>query len=203
MERKSTDQKSRRKPSGAAVIRSDLTRSLHRALFEEWAEYGYAGISLERVAARAGAGKAAIYRRWPSKREFAAGAVHAAGISLSDFSDHGSLEADIGAFLTANRRAFRHPLIRRVLPDLLAERLCAGELTSVVDQIAEVRRENGERLLDRAVQRRELSASIDRELALDLIPSPLYWRMIIRGRPISRAELDRQVTALVAALRVC
>ncbi|WP_439570025.1 TetR family transcriptional regulator [Roseovarius mucosus] len=64
MERNRSVVKSRRKPSGAAVQRADLTDALYRAFFEEWAERGFAAISLERVAARAGAGKAAIYRRF-------------------------------------------------------------------------------------------------------------------------------------------
>lgn len=52
-------------------MRPDLTAALRRALVEEWSRVGYTGISLERVALRAGAGKAAIDRRWPSKRAFA------------------------------------------------------------------------------------------------------------------------------------
>ena len=39
-----------------------LTKALYRAFFREWAEHGFAVLSLERVAARAGAGKDAIYR---------------------------------------------------------------------------------------------------------------------------------------------
>lgn len=50
MERKSIDHKGHHKPSGAAVIRPELTRALFRALFEEWAQTGYAAINLERVA---------------------------------------------------------------------------------------------------------------------------------------------------------
>src|SRR5690606_21576482 len=113
MEHKSIDRKKRRKPSGAAVIRPELTVALQKALFEEWAQYGYAAVSLERVAARAGAGKAAIYRRWPSKLEFVCAAIQSVGITLSDFTDHGSLSADIRAFLRATRVAFRHPVIRK------------------------------------------------------------------------------------------
>ncbi|RYZ59046.1 MAG: TetR/AcrR family transcriptional regulator, partial [Proteobacteria bacterium] len=71
MIRKRSDQDStapaRRAPSGAAVMQPAVTDALTRELFGEWAERGYAAISLERVALRAGVGKAALYRRWPSK----------------------------------------------------------------------------------------------------------------------------------------
>lgn len=203
MERKSIDERRRRKPSGAAVIRADLTESLYRALFEEWAQTGYAAISLERVAARAGAGKAAIYRRWSSKRDFAADAIASVGVGLGEFSDHGSLEADILAYLTKTRRALRHPLVRRIVPDLAAERIRSGDLAAVLDRLAAARRGLGEALLERAIARGELPAGVDKALALDFIPAPLYWRMVVRGRPVGAADLARQATALVAALKAC
>ena len=75
------------------------TEALYRALFEEWAEHGFAAVSLERVAARAGAGKAAIYRRWSSRVDFAAEALRALGLRVARVEDHGSLEADVLALL--------------------------------------------------------------------------------------------------------
>ncbi|SEA99822.1 TetR/AcrR family transcriptional regulator [Rubrimonas cliftonensis] len=184
-------------------MRPDLTTALRRALFEEWSQTGYVGISLESVALRAGAGKAAIYRRWPSKLAFASDAIETVGVDLAAFSDCGSLEADLTAFLLTMRRALRHRLVRRILPDLLAERACSRDLAPLIDRLARRRRAEGERMLDRAVARGELRTHLDRELALDLIPSPLYWRMIVRERATTRAEVDRQARALVAALRAC
>ncbi len=201
MERKSIGEKKRRSPSGAAVIRPDLTAALYRALFEEWAKTGYTGISLERAAARAGAGKAAIYRRWPSKLAFASDAIETVGFRLTDVSDHGSLADDLTAYLLMTRRTLRHRLVRRILPDLIAERARSRDLAPLLDRVAALRRGEGERMLDRAIGRGELRIDLDRELAMDLIPSPLYWRIIVRGRPATRLDIDREVTALVAALR--
>lgn len=201
MERKSIDRDIPRKPSGAAVIRTDLTDALFRALFEEWAQTGYAAISLERVAARAGAGKAAIYRRWPAKREFASAAIERAAPGLGGFGDHGSLEADILGYLTMARRVLRHPLVRRILPDLHAERMRSGDLAPLLDRVASARRDSGQAMLDRAIARGELRPGIDREFAFDLIPSPLYWRMIVRCRPIGREDLRRQSAVIAGALR--
>lgn len=202
MERKRiVDNRPKRKPSGAAVMRAELTTSLIYALFEEWAQTGYTGISLEKVAKRAGAGKAAIYRRWPSKLAFASEAIDMAGIALTGVSDHGSIEADLNAYLMMFRRSLRHRLIRRILPDLYAERVRSGELAPVLDRLAILRREHGNQMLERAIARGELRANINRELALDLLPSPLYWRMVIGGKRISRLEIKHQTKALIAALK--
>lgn len=200
MEHKSPDQEPRRL-SGAALQRPELTQALYRAFFDEWAERGYAALSLERVAKKAGAGKAAIYRRWPSKREFANEAIEDVALAVTPISDEGSLEADIAAFLSALRTVFRHPMVRRVLPDLLAERARSDELAPLLETIAMARRDRAEALLDRAIARGELPVTLDREFALDLLPSPLYWRMIVNQKRISVAELRRQAHVLAVALK--
>jgi len=204
MERKSTaHEKGRRKPSGAAVFRSELTSALFVAFFQEWAQTGYRGISLEHVAARAGAGKAAIYRRWPSKLEFAREAVRSVEMMRLDFSDQGSLQADIRSYLRATRTVLRHPLVRRIIPDLIAERLRSNELSSMLDGIAVARRQLGIQLLDRAIARNELHPGIDKELAMDLLFSSLYARMIIRRQKFTQADLEQFIIALDAALKAC
>ena len=203
MERKSIDRREKRKPSGAAIIRPELTTALFRALFEEWAQSGYGALSLERVAARAGAGKAAIYRRWPSKLEFVCEAIQSVGINLSDFTDHGSLGADIRAYLRTTRAAFRHPLIRKIIPDVVAERIRTPEVSEALDSLAAARRRYGNRMLDRAIARNELQPALDRELALDLLISSLYMRMIVHSKNTTMAEIDRQATAIEAAIKAC
>lgn len=203
MERKCFDDHDRRKPSGAAVMRPELTTSLFRALFEEWARTGYAAISLERVAAHAAAGKAAIYRRWPSKLEFACDAIRSVEVMRLGATDQGNLQADISEYLRATRAVLRHPLVRRIIPDLVAERLRSDELSVMLDGIAAARRQFGHRLLNRAIARKELRPDIDKELAIDFLFGPLYARMIVRGANFTRADLQRLVSALDAAIRSC
>ncbi|MFC6486832.1 TetR/AcrR family transcriptional regulator [Nitratireductor sp. GCM10026969] len=203
MERKSIDRKKRRKPSGAAVMRPELTTALYRALFEEWAQTGYTGMSLERVADRAGAGKAAIYRRWPSKLEFACDAIQSVAFMRLGFADQGSLQADILAYLRATRTVLRHPLVRRIIPDLIAQRSRSNELSAVLHGIAVARRQFGNQLLDRAIARNELHEHLDRELAMDLLFSALYGRMIIRRKSFTNSDLDRLAIAMDAAIKAC
>ncbi|MEQ8291167.1 MAG: TetR-like C-terminal domain-containing protein [Roseovarius sp.] len=204
MERKCVDRKNRkRKPSGAAIIRPELTNSLFRALFEEWAETGYTRISLENVAARAGAGKAAIYRRWPSKLEFSCDAIRNVEVMWSGFTEQDSLEEDIRAYLRATITVLRHPLARRVIADMVAERLRSSELSPLLDRIVSVRRQFGNRLLDRAIARNELDAHLDRELALDYLVGPLYMSMINRGVSTTLADLEKHVVVVEAGIRAC
>lgn len=56
----------------------ELENAILAATLAELAEVGYAGLTMERVAVRARTGKAALYRRWPSRAELVvdACAVH-------------------------------------------------------------------------------------------------------------------------------
>lgn len=201
MERKRIDEKSKRRPSGAAVMRDEVTDSLLRAFLEEWAVNGYAALSLERVAARAGAGKAAIYRRWPSKVAIAAEAVQKFGMVLTDVADYGTLRNDLQAYLLMLRRALRHRLVRKILPDLYAEASRGSELLPLLKDLSVSRRRGGMSLIERAIGRGELPVGIDRDLAMDMIPASLYWGMIVTRRQITRVQIQRQVDALVAGLQ--
>jgi AcrR family transcriptional regulator len=201
MERNRLDEKSKRRPSGAAVMRDEVTDALLRAFLEEWASHGYAALSLERVAARAGAGKAAIYRRWPSKVAIAAEAAEKYGKILTDVTDHGTLKGDLEAYLLMLRRALRHRLVGKILPDLYAEASRGSELVPVLRDLSVSRRQGGTSLIERAVARGELRAGIDRELAMDMIPASLYWGMIVTRRRVTRIQLQRLVDALLAGLK--
>lgn len=201
LERNRSVEKPRRKPSGAAVKSVELTASLYRAFFEEWAERGFAAISLERVAVKAGAGKAAIYRRFSSRQEFAAAAVSELGLIIAMPENRGSLEADILGFLIRLRVVLRHSLIRRILPDLHAEAARSVEMRVLNSKVAEARRAQAQVILKRAIERGELDPEMDQELALDLLPAPLYWRMVVLGITPTRSQLATEAVATIAALQ--
>lgn len=199
MERKRSGVK--RQASGAAVLQPAVTEGLRRALFQEWAAYGYRALSLERVASRAGVGKAALYRRWPSKAAMVADALDAVGLDITAVPDTGSLEDDIRALLQSLRRLLRHPIARRIIPDLHAERGRSSEMEALLARFTAARRARGLDLIERAIARGELTPNIDTELALDLLAAPIYWRMIVTRGSVDRHYLDRSVCALATVLR--
>lgn len=73
-------------------------------------------------------------------------------------------------------------------------------MRAIDDRVAQARRERAEDLLDRWVRRGELPKNLDRNLALDLLVAPQYWRMVVRGVTPTYAELERQSRAIVAGL---
>ncbi len=187
--------------SGAAVMRADVTDALTRAFFQEWARAGYSGLSLERVARSAGVGKAALYRRWPEKSVMAGDLLSRVGLTITDVGDQGSLEADLKALLFALRRVLRHPKMRRIITDLHAEIGRTPALETAIRPFQRARRERINGLLDRAIERGELSPSVDRETAADLIAAPLYWRLSVVGGRSDKDHIARLARMLASALR--
>jgi AcrR family transcriptional regulator len=204
MERKRSDEKSKsldRVLSGAAVQRPDVTEALTRAFFKEWSRSGYARLSLERVARAAGVGKAALYRRWPDKATMAADLLKRVGLTITDVSDQGALLDDLRALLLAIRRVLRHPAIRRIITDLHAEIEREPALERAIRPFQSARRARADAVIDRAIARREVSPTLDRELAADLIAAPLYWRLAVLGTRSDRAHIERLACMIAAALR--
>lgn len=190
-----------RVPTGAAVMRDDVTEALTRVFFEEWARTGYSGLSLERVARTAGVGKAALYRRWPDKVSMASDLLSKVGLTITEVEECGSLEADLQAALFAIRRVLRHPKVRRIITDLNCEIERTPALGAAIRPLQRARRERANELIDRAIERRELSISVDREMAADIIAAPLYWRLAVVGGRSDRDYIRRLARATGAALR--
>lgn len=205
MERKRSDDLNlpARRLTGAAIRRPKVTDALTRVFFEEWARHGYAGLSLERVARRAGTGKAALYRRWPDKATMASDLLSGVGLLITDVPAQLSLTDDLRFLLFAIRRVLRHPQIRRIVADLHAEIGRNPALEEAIRPFQRNRRARINGMIDRAVARGEMSASCDRETAADLIAAPLYWRMIVTGGRVDRAHIERLAACLAAALRTC
>lgn len=206
MERNRSDEKiasttTTRAPSGAAVMRISITEALTRAFFEEWAQTGLGALSLERVAKRAGVGKAALYRRWSSKQDMAIELIEAVGLSITPIPDSGSLLEDLRLILFSLRRTLRHPLIRRILPDLHAEMARSSSLGERIrNTLQHERRERGKIIVDRAVERGELPKCTDRDLTNDALAGILYWRIIVTGGRVDRPEIDKIARFIAAGL---
>src|SRR5215831_155650 len=132
-----------RKPAGAAVLRPDKTDAIVAAFYEELAESGHERLTMDRVAARAGVGKAALYRRWPSKELMLADLV--ASVTRADSSpvDHGSLAADLKAYVADAVSQLSDPLFQRIMPCLIAQARSSPDLARAVQRRPGPSREGG------------------------------------------------------------
>ncbi|WP_201597306.1 TetR/AcrR family transcriptional regulator [Psychrobacter vallis] len=192
----------KRAPSGAAVMQPAVTEALTQALFTEWAINGYGSLRLEKVAKRAGVGKAALYRRWPSKFAMVVERMETIGIELIVEPDTGSLYGDIYETLLTLRRLLRHPLIGRILPDLHAEMRRSSDLTDAIrGRLQQQRRGHAEKIFTRAIARGEIPADANIELLSDAVAGLIYWRMLVTGQRVNEDYLNDVAKAIEAMAR--
>lgn len=205
MIRKRSDEKigelRRRQPSGAAVMQRGVTAALTLALFEEWSEYGYVGISLERVAKRASVGKAALYRRWSSKLAMVSDRLENIGLEMAPLFDTGTLEGDVRAMLYHLRRVLRHRLVRRILPDLHAEMQRNSQLAlEIRGRLQTERRRRSATIVERAVARGEIPADANFGIFNDAAGGLLYWRIVVTREKTNRAYVEALISFILAGL---
>ncbi|MEU5308108.1 TetR/AcrR family transcriptional regulator [Streptomyces sp. NPDC021562] len=174
----------RRAPAGAAVLREDVTEAIRAAVFEELASVGYARMSIEGIARRAGVGKTAVYRRWRSKLHLVLDVVSALAVLGLPTPDTGSLEGDLRLLYEVTSRALRHPVASQIIPDLQAE---AARNPDIAEAMQKTLRQGQEgvasKIIEAAQRRGELATDLDDDLAMDLISGPLYWRSVVIRTP--------------------
>lgn len=190
-----------RRTSGGPVLLDDVTAAIESAFFEELAAAGYGRLSVDAVAKRAGVGKAAIYRRWKSKRDLAADLVTKVAVAAIDVPDTGTLRGDIRAYLQNGREALTHRLARTIIPDLLAEAARDPEYAATISgQIREPRRLKAAQLFERARRRGEIADDADIEVALDMLGGALYWRQSVMQVDADDDYLDRLTDAILTVI---
>ena len=167
------------------------------ATLELIAERGVYEFRTEDVAARAGAGKGAIYRRYGSKDELVTAAIAALVSEEILLPDTGSTREDLLVLMRETVELYSGSLAGRVMPNLIGGMARKPELAKAVREgFLAPRRAALREVLRRGVERADLSPDLDFELALDLLGGPLFYRLLITGGPID-AQLAQGVADLI------
>jgi AcrR family transcriptional regulator len=164
----------------------EADRAILAAALDLLASRGLAAMSIEEVAARAGVGKATIYRRWPSKGLLALDAFVEAFREQQPLPDTGTLRGDLVAALTAWVRLVTGTPMGPMLTGLIAEaQHDPGLRAAWRDRVLEPLRSQHRIMLDRAIGRGELPATIDQEVVLDLFFGAAQHRLLLGHLPLT------------------
>jgi AcrR family transcriptional regulator len=162
---------------------------------------GYAGLTLDELAARSGVAKTTVLRRWPSKAAVAAAGVERLALQSVAVPDSGTLHGDLHALLNGAVDTF----VRgrgQFVPRLLREAGHHPEITDLLDAVLHTRRQAYRRVLARAVARGELDPTTDQELLIDMLIGPLWTRLLITRDPVTGEYVDANVRAVLTAFSV-
>ncbi|MEU8109757.1 TetR/AcrR family transcriptional regulator [Nonomuraea muscovyensis] len=189
-------------PSDRPVGRGAKVRAaVHAATLAELVDNGYAALTVEAVAARAGVHKTTVYRRWKDRESLVVDALAGQAAADVPVPDTGSVEGDL--------RALARSLVAMVTggsgPALLAAMFSGG---AGLPEIAEARQQVfGDRLrrarpvVTRAVERGELPAGTDPGELLRTLAAPIYFRLLMTAEPVDAATADQAVRVALAAAR--
>jgi AcrR family transcriptional regulator len=156
--------------------------AIFRATLELLPEHGLRGLSMEAVAAKAGVGKATLYRRFPSKQELVAATLRTIR-STKPPLDTGSVRGDILALVRREiAAAKRVPHLSRFAPRLLADVADEPEMLAIAQEtvVTNDREMLGE-IVRRGIMRGELRPDLDVDSAAELLHAPLIYRFLMSG----------------------
>jgi AcrR family transcriptional regulator len=159
-------------------------------------EEGFAGVTVDTVAARAGVSKATIYRRWSTKEALLLEAASCLSGAPDELPDTGTLRGDLQALYQGFLPALIDGIPGQMLPQMVAEGTRNPEIRALLADFADSRRVRWRTVLERASDRGELEEGLDTEVVVDCLTGPLFTRLLVTGRTLTPA-LAEQVLDVV------
>jgi AcrR family transcriptional regulator len=163
------------------------------------AERGFAGVTIEGIAARAGVAKQTIYRWWSSRTDILFDALAADAAEYFTPADHGDLGSDLrdqlrqlAAFLS---RTDEGAVFRALAGQAQHDPAVAARLES--EFLARQRdRDRAPFLLAR--RRGQLPQGTDIDLAIDQLAGPVYYRVLVTRQGVPPQFTDALVAHYLA-----
>jgi AcrR family transcriptional regulator len=185
-------------PARAGRKRSEESRlAILTAAFHLVEEVGYAGLTIEGIAAHSGAGKQTIYRWWPSKADVLLDALATKAELHIPIPDEGSYAADLRAFLTVSFKLGRDRRVLDVLRALMAQAQIDTEFGKRFRSLFLQRRRDALAIIvDRAQDRADLPAMPSPGTIADIVFGVIWYRLLATGEPVGQQLVDELVTIL-------
>ena len=198
-------------PSKAPRIEQDGSRAgrprsadAHRAILSAAIalirDVGYDAVTMEGIAARAGVGKATLYRRWEGKELLVAEAIEQIASAMPN-PDTGSMRGDVMAVLRHAAGMYRDPATGALLSGLVAAVARSEPIAAAVRGGFVAARRNALRLvLERWRARGALRPDIDVEILMDMLAGPLFYRFLLRGESVSETVIKTILDTLLIGI---
>ena len=187
--------------SGGRRRGSELERAILEATLEELAEVGYGELRMDAVAARAGAGKASLYKRWPNRAALvAAAARHLGAHSQPAFPLSGDLRRDLVGVLEGIAQALDGSL-GETLRGLVSESPSRAEVEQYLPpELMDARVEAVATVLRAGVERGTVRRDALRRRLVALGPTLVSHHYLLTGRRPSTEEIAEIVDTILLPL---
>jgi AcrR family transcriptional regulator len=152
---------------------------------------GFSELTIESVAARAGVGKATVYRWWPNKAVLIADAFASSTTRKLHFPDTGSVRTDMSQQMRQVIKIFgsrRGRIVSAIVGGGQSDR---DLIAAFRERFLWPRRREAYATLQRGILRGELRKDVDKDLLLDALYGPIYMRFLIRHDKLTPDFVDR------------
>jgi AcrR family transcriptional regulator len=184
-----------------ATRADDRTETIMRATLDLARDVGYARLSIERVAARAGVGKHTVYRRWPSKGLLFLDSLLTLNEPVLAYPDSGDIVADLRRQMHAAVDLLASPpwgpLYQALVGEVQHDPAVAAGLN---ERFISPQTERTVARLKAAQEQGQISSDFDLDLAMAILSGPLYFRFLITQEPMTHDYIDRILQALFAGM---
>lgn len=164
------------------------------------AEVGYANLTVDAVAQRAGVGKATIYRRWTSKAALLLDAYRSCIAPIVE-PDTGTLRSDLESIMNSVNHGRPNDVLRRIFPQMIAASKVDPVALEAYESFVEERRRPLQNVLARAQRRGELGAETDLSLVHDLLVAPFIYRTLVSDGDVGPAVVAQIIDVVLAGLQ--
>jgi len=170
------------------------------AAAEVLGEGGPQGFTVDAVAARAGVGKATIYRRWPTRGGLMLDAAARVGLELTEV-DTGDVRDDLVQHLTGLADKMANTPSGRLLLAIIAEAVGNPEMNQQLRAFTVERRTVARHTVERGIARGQLPGDLDPDELLDLLGGPIFWRLLTGGMVADPTFITWTVDTVLAGVR--
>ncbi len=155
-------------------------------------------MSMDAVAARAGAGKATIYRRWSSKQELVAAALSSIDDNLL-VPNTGNTRDDFIALVRDFARATTSTVLGPMIGRVAGTAVTDPELMEIIwNHLIAPRQEIGRHLLRRGIARGDVRPDIDVDLVMNMVAGTAVFTILFQRLDV--ANLSGRLEPLVETL---
>ena len=183
--------------------RSDAAReAILKATNDLLEEAGFANLTIEGIATRAGVGKSTIYRWWKNKGTLAIEAFLEDVAPKIAFPHTSNATADLRSQMHSVARVYRGKT-GKVVRELIALGQSDPPTRKLfIEGYLMPRRNVAKEVLQRAIDHGELKKGIDLEIIVDILYGPIFHRMLAGHAPIDDAFVDSLVTSLLEGIAI-
>jgi AcrR family transcriptional regulator len=153
-------------------------------------ERGFDRTTVDDVAARAGVGKATVYRRWPSKEDLAVAAMETLYRNEMPEPDTGSIESDLRETYRSVLEFVNTPEGEAFLRTSIAESVRDERIAQLYRSSLERREAQSKDTFRRAIERGEVRRDVDVDCAVQWLGGLLAFRAITHRPMPTLDELD-------------